>query len=76
MSLIERIATTKLPTPWGTFALVGFEETKTKQEHVALVFGEPLDTTKPVLTRIHSECLTGTLYLACAATVGPNSKKP
>jgi GTP cyclohydrolase II len=30
------------------------------EEHVAIVIGEP-DTTKPVLVRLHSQCLTGDL---------------
>lgn len=59
MNRIKLAASAKLPTPWGIFTLVCFEEIQTKKEHLALVFGEPLDRTKPVLTRIHSECLTG-----------------
>ncbi|MGL4472995.1 MAG: GTP cyclohydrolase II [Shewanella sp.] len=55
---INYVATSKLPTPWGVFAMHGFEDTETGKEHVALTFGEwSLDT--PVLGRVHSECLTG-----------------
>lgn len=36
----------------------GFEDTETGKEHVALTFGE-LQADKPMLGRIHSECLTG-----------------
>ncbi|WP_372870635.1 GTP cyclohydrolase II [Shewanella sp.] len=55
---IKYVATSKLPTPWGVFAMHGFEDTQTGKEHVALTFGE-LSGDEPVLGRIHSECLTG-----------------
>ncbi|WP_144209147.1 GTP cyclohydrolase II [Shewanella donghaensis] len=55
---IKFIATSKLPTPWGVFAMHGFEDTETGKEHVALTFGD-LKTDEPMLGRIHSECLTG-----------------
>ncbi|SQH76156.1 GTP cyclohydrolase II [Shewanella benthica] len=55
---IKYIASSKLPTPWGEFAMHGFEDTETGKEHVALTLGE-LDSQSPILGRIHSECLTG-----------------
>ncbi|MCV6591041.1 MAG: GTP cyclohydrolase II [Marinobacterium sp.] len=55
---VKYVATSKLPTPWGVFDMVGFEEETTGKEHVALVFGEVSGET-PVLARVHSECLTG-----------------
>ncbi|ARD22883.1 MULTISPECIES: GTP cyclohydrolase II [Shewanella] len=55
---IKYIATSKLPTPWGVFAMHGFEDTETGKEHVALTYGE-LTSTEAMLGRIHSECLTG-----------------
>lgn len=55
---IKYIASSKLPTPWGVFAMHGFEDTETGKEHVALTLGE-LDSHQPILGRIHSECLTG-----------------
>ncbi|WP_227815784.1 GTP cyclohydrolase II [Nitrogeniibacter aestuarii] len=50
------VASTRLPTPWGTFLLHGFEADG--HEHLALTVGR-LDGDEPVLCRIHSECLTG-----------------
>ena len=58
MSSISLVAKSKLPTPWGTFTLVGFQETGTGKDHAALVMGDIADG-EPVLGRIHSECLTG-----------------
>lgn len=34
---LKRVAEAKLPTPWGDFLMVGFEELATGQDHVALV---------------------------------------
>ncbi|WMY95280.1 MAG: GTP cyclohydrolase II [Arsenophonus sp.] len=55
---IKRIAEAKLPTLFGDFLLVGFEEIINKNNHVALIYGK-ISSKKPVLSRIHSECLTG-----------------
>lgn len=55
---VKYVASSKLPTPWGVFTMVGFEDLTTGKEHVALTFGE-LTPDAPVLARIHSECLTG-----------------
>ena len=55
---IEYVADSKLPMPWGTFTMVGFEDTETKKEHIAMVFGD-VSGEEPVLARVHSECLTG-----------------
>ena len=37
---LKRVAEAKLPTPWGDFLMVGFEELATGQDHVALVYGD------------------------------------
>ncbi len=58
MSSVTLVAKSKLPTPWGTFTLVGFQETGTGKDHAALVMGD-ITGEEPVLGRIHSECMTG-----------------
>lgn len=55
---LKRVAEAKLPTPWGEFLMTGFAELATGQDHLALVFGD-ISGCEPVLTRVHSECLTG-----------------
>lgn len=55
---LKRIAEAKLPTPWGIFTIIGFEESNTGQNHLALVYGDITDN-NPLIVRIHSECLTG-----------------
>ena len=52
------IASSNLPTAWGDFVIHGFEDADTGKEHVALTMGNVADG-EPVLSRIHSECLTG-----------------
>lgn len=58
MSSVTLVASSRLPTPWGVFSLVGFRENATGKDHAAMVMGD-ITTQEPVLARIHSECLTG-----------------
>lgn len=55
---VRYVESSKLPTPWGMFAMHGFTEVAKDKEHVVLTMGE-VGRGEPVLTRIHSECLTG-----------------
>lgn len=59
--LVERAASAKLPTEFGDFQAVVYTNSVDNKEHVALVKGE-IDTTKPVMVRVHSECLTGDVF--------------
>jgi GTP cyclohydrolase II len=65
------VATVRLPTEWGEFALHGFEAGPI--EHLALTFGE-LAGDEPVLARIHSECLTGDALFSQRCDCGPQLK--
>lgn len=55
---IRYIAASRLPTPWATFTMHGFEDEATGKDHIALTLGDVADG-QPVLGRVHSECLTG-----------------
>lgn len=57
-SIVERVVEAKLPTKYGDFKIFGFVNKINKEHHVALVMGD-VTTDEPVLTRVHSECLTG-----------------
>lgn len=57
--LLKQVTKAKLPTIWGNFLVIGFEEIKTGNNHVALVYGNINNKKKPIIVRIHSECLTG-----------------
>ena len=59
--LVEQVATSELPTKYGDFKMVGFNNLLTGEHHVALVKGDVTDG-EPVLVRVHSECLTGDAF--------------
>ena len=59
--LIERIAEAKIPTPYGDFRIVSYSSMVDKADHIALIKGE-IDSSKPLLVRVHSECLTGDVF--------------
>ena len=52
------VASSLLPTPFGTFDMHGFTDSETGKEHVALSMGN-LHEGEHILARLHSECLTG-----------------
>ncbi|HLK94814.1 MAG TPA: bifunctional 3,4-dihydroxy-2-butanone-4-phosphate synthase/GTP cyclohydrolase II [Nocardioidaceae bacterium] len=68
--LVERVAATTLPTEFGTFTAYGYRSTVDGVEHVALVHGDVGDGS-PVLTRLHSECLTGDVLGSRRCDCGP-----
>jgi 3,4-dihydroxy 2-butanone 4-phosphate synthase/GTP cyclohydrolase II len=57
-TLVREVVRAQLPTSYGDFQLIGFENDIDHKEHVALVRGE-INPEEPVLVRVHSECLTG-----------------
>ncbi|GAB4165423.1 MAG: bifunctional 3,4-dihydroxy-2-butanone-4-phosphate synthase/GTP cyclohydrolase II [Geothermobacteraceae bacterium] len=60
--LVRRAAETVLPTPFGgEFRAIAYENDVDNLNHLALVKGE-IDPSKPVLVRVHSECLTGDVF--------------
>ncbi|QEY23441.1 GTP cyclohydrolase II [Neisseria animalis] len=69
---LKFVAACRLPTEWGVFTMHGFEEPG-GQEHVALVMGDVADGL-PVLSRVHSECLTGDALFSQKCDCGPQLK--
>jgi 3,4-dihydroxy 2-butanone 4-phosphate synthase / GTP cyclohydrolase II len=59
--LVKRVAEAHLPTPFGEFRVIAFENQLDQREHVALVKGD-VDGMRNVLVRMHSECLTGDIF--------------
>ena len=53
---VERVGDARLPTDYGEFRIVSYRAAD-GGEHVAIVSGDPRGD--GVLTRLHSECLTG-----------------
>ncbi|MDE2770437.1 MAG: bifunctional 3,4-dihydroxy-2-butanone-4-phosphate synthase/GTP cyclohydrolase II [Bacteroidota bacterium] len=60
-SLIRRAASVRLPTRYGTFNLIAFEDTSNGDIHLALLMGSWTED-EAVLTRVHSQCVTGDLF--------------
>lgn len=72
----ERItlkATSKLPTQYGEYLLHVFEDAQTHIEHIALVLGDIAGQSN-VLTRVHSECLTGDVFSSQRCDCGDQFK--
>lgn len=57
-SLIEEIVRVDMPTQWGHFTLIAFQEKGTSNEHLALIKGEWKEG-EALLVRVHSSCFTG-----------------
>lgn len=59
--IVEKVAEAKLPTKFGDFRAHAYIDKVTGEHHIALVKGEIGDG-MDVLTRVHSECLTGDCF--------------
>jgi len=57
-SLIEEIVRVDMPTKYGHFKLVAFQEKNSSNEHLALIKGS-WQPDEPVMVRVHSSCFTG-----------------
>ncbi len=66
---IKRVATPKLPTKFGDFTLYGYQNALDDKVHLALVMGDVAGG-EPVLTRVHSECLTGDVLFSARCDCG------
>lgn len=70
-SFVQRSAETVIPTSMGgEFKTVVYENDLDKLLHIAMVKGE-IDPAKPVLVRVHSECLTGDIFGSMRCDCGP-----
>lgn len=59
--LIDHVTEANMPTKYGDFRIIGYENKLNGEHHVALVKGN-VDDGEPVLVRVHSECLTGDAF--------------
>ncbi len=60
-TLVRRVASPRLPTPWGDFVAHAYVSDVTGEEHLAFVAGD-IDEETPILVRVHSQCLTGDIF--------------
>ena len=70
MSFSLERASCRLNTAYGDFQMHGFKDLASGLEHAALCLGD-VNSPPPVLTRMHSECLTGDAFGSCHCDCGP-----
>lgn len=68
--LVERVVEVNMPTDFGVFRAVAYTNEVDGKEHIAFVKGE-IDSEKPTLVRVHSECLTGDVFHSRRCDCGP-----
>lgn len=59
--LVKELVSTRLPTRFGNFEIKLYKSDVDNKEHIVLIKGD-IDYSKPVLVRVHSECLTGDVF--------------
>ncbi len=68
--LVTRMGQAQVPTDWGTFTCTAFRSDIDDTEHLAFSMGDIQDA-KPILVRVHSECLTGDVFASRRCDCGP-----
>ncbi|THF78325.1 bifunctional 3,4-dihydroxy-2-butanone-4-phosphate synthase/GTP cyclohydrolase II [Cohnella fermenti] len=68
--LVKREVEVNIPTDFGEFRAIAYTNLVDSKEHVAFVKGA-IDGEKPVLVRVHSECLTGDVFHSHRCDCGP-----
>lgn len=69
-SLISREVEVNMPTEYGDFKLIAYQQTNSQETHMALVKGS-WEKDEPVLVRVHSSCVTGDIFGSCRCDCGP-----
>lgn len=69
-SQIKRHVDVNMPTQWGHFKLVAYEQLNTTEVHMALIKGT-WNENEPVMVRVHSSCVTGDIFGSCRCDCGP-----
>lgn len=68
--IVEEIVRIDMPTEYGTFELVAFDDKSTKKTLFALTKGS-WEATEPILVRVHSSCITGDIVGSLRCDCGP-----
>ena len=71
---VTRAAAARLPTEYGEFDIVAYEDSVDRKTHVALVHGD-LGSGENVLARVHSSCVTGDIFHSARCDCGPQSHR-
>jgi 3,4-dihydroxy 2-butanone 4-phosphate synthase / GTP cyclohydrolase II len=59
--LVRKAGEALLPTQYGDFRIIAYENSVDRFEHLAIVKGD-IQPEEPVLVRVHSECMTGDVF--------------
>lgn len=73
-SLIDEIVRVDMPTKYGHFKLIAFQEKGSSNEHLALVKGD-WQPNEPVMVRVHSSCFTGDILSSLRCDCGDQLHK-
>lgn len=68
-SQIKKEAEVNMPTEYGNFKLVAYEQLNTNEVHMALIKGE-WEKDEPIMVRVHSSCVTGDIFGSCRCDCG------
>jgi 3,4-dihydroxy 2-butanone 4-phosphate synthase/GTP cyclohydrolase II len=66
---IRRQVEVNMPTAYGDFRLVAYEQIDSSEVHLALIKGT-WKKDEPVLVRVHSSCVTGDIFGSCRCDCG------
>jgi 3,4-dihydroxy 2-butanone 4-phosphate synthase / GTP cyclohydrolase II len=72
--LVRRAASAIVPTSFGEFNAIVYENEIDPQHHVAFVKGE-IDSDRDILVRVHSECLTSDVFGSLRCDCGPQIRQ-
>ena len=67
--LVRRAAEAHLPSHFGDFRIIAYENSVDNFEHLAIIKGE-INPEEPTLVRVHSECMTGDVFSSLRCDCG------
>ncbi len=73
-SMVKRVGEAELPTCYGNFRAIAFDNEVDDNTHIALVKGK-IKKKEPVLVRVHSQCLTGDVFGSLRCDCGNQIKE-
>lgn len=73
-TLIKREIGVEMPTEWGDFELIAYNQINTGETHMALIKGS-WEPDEAVMVRVHSSCITGDIFGSCRCDCGQQLHK-
>jgi len=68
-SSVKRQVEVKMPTAYGDFRMVAYQQPVSGEAHLALIKGK-WRRNEPVMVRVHSSCVTGDIFGSCRCDCG------